>query len=673
MNLDFPLQSILQTTKNHLGKLEKMGIYTVRDLLEFYPRAIESTDIKSRAENIEIGAKNTVSGYISGIERQSTPRGRKISKALFTLDDGAVFDVIWFQIPYMLKNLRADTRVFLIGKIEYNYGRIQIVNPEIHTNADVHVGGIRAIYSESPPITSKWLREKLYPLLPITKEFSQLLPNDLVREQNLLFKPEAVHAIHHPKDNDQWQAAKRTLAFEEIFGIQAKVIHAKALRKNEKQSLYHIPLVPEEIQQDMTRIPFELTTAQKKVLYVILKDFEKEKPAHRLIQGDVGSGKTIVAFMAALQALKQGYQVAFLAPTEILAKQHFISAAEFFPDQYPLDLLTGSIKASKKKEIKTQLANGSLKLLFGTHAILTDDTEFNNLAVAVIDEQHRFGVKQRQILADTGAHILSMTATPIPRTLALTIYGDQDLSVIDELPAGRKPIITRVISDTKKETLCHRFIDDQIHKGYQIFWVVPLVEESETIEAKNAKQHYEHVAQDMFPKRRVGILHGKMKPKDKEATMAAFRNKEYDILVSTSVIEVGVDIPNATVMCIENSERFGLSQLHQFRGRIGRNDRQSYCFLMVGKKDDAQKERLQAMERSNDGFYLAEIDLKLRGAGEVYGIKQSGLPDLKCADLTDSVMMSQAREAAQEIFEKDPMLEQHPSIRAFLDSQEVYL
>ena len=394
---------------------------------------------------------------------------------------------------------------------------------------------------------------------------------------------------------------------------------------------------------------------------------------YQLLQGDVGSGKTIVSFLAALQALRQGFQTAILAPTEILAKQHFAGALKFFPHEMGIELLTGSVTAKKKEQVKSSLRTGNIKVLIGTHAILTEDTAFNNLGLAVIDEQHRFGVAQRAILAENNAHVLAMTATPIPRTLALTVYGDQDLSVINELPPGRKPIITRVISDEKTRTLCNRFIEDQIEKGRQIFWICPLIDESDKIEAKNVIEEFDRIANDIFPTRRVQFLHGKLRSAEKSATMESFRAHEFDILVSTSVIEVGVDIPNATAMVIENAERFGLAQLHQFRGRIGRNDLQSYCFLMAGKAEDAHASRLRAMEKSNDGMYLAEIDMKLRGTGEIYGTRQSGFPDLKCADLTDVEMISSARDWAVRILEEDMELGQYPELKKQVKEGKVYI
>ncbi len=671
--LNLKIEKVLSTTARHIKKLNSWGIFTVKDLLEFFPRALEATEIKSEASQIILKEKNTLSGRLQGFRKERSRNGKYLGKGQFILDDGTLIEVIWFQIPYQLKNIQCPKRMFLVGKTERNYGKIQIKNPEIHFEQNVHIGGIRPIYPESPPITSKWLREKVHPLLRFTREFEDILPQSVRKAHNLIGIEQAIKNIHFPSTSDEWIQAKGRLGFEEIFEIQTRVLQTKILREKTQLNPYKIIFDPEIIKEDLKKLPFELTTDQKKALLEVLQDFEKDRPMHRLLQGDVGSGKTIVGLLAVLQMVRNGFQVAILAPTEILAKQHLSSLIKFgIFTVGDYDLLTGSTTAKNKTRIKEQLKSGSLKIIVGTHAILTEDTIFKNLGLAVIDEQHRFGVEQRSVLSGQNTHTLSMTATPIPRSLALTIYGDQDLSIIKEKPAGRKPIITRIVADSKTESLCYRFIDDQIQKGRQIFWVCPLVDESDKIEAKNVHDEFVRINEQIFPKHRVQFLHGKMKSKEKDVIMAAFKDHEFDILVSTSVIEVGVDIPNSTVMCIENSERFGLAQLHQFRGRIGRNDMQSYCFLMVGSSDDKNKARLQAMERSNDGFYLSEIDLKLRGAGEVYGLRQSGLPDLKCADLNDIETMKKARESAEEVVREDLTLQKHPALQKRINQGTVY-
>jgi len=677
MSLKIPLKTALRTTSAHLKKLSQMGITTIQDLLEYFPRNIESTEITSQFLSIQLGVKNTVSGKLCDFRMEKTPRGKKIGKAVLILDDGAEIEAVWFQIPYLLKNLKDEARVYLVGKISRDFGKIQISNPEVHLYRDVHVGRLRAIYSESPPITSKWLREKIAGLLPLAKDFAEILPAKILAEYNFPRKFEAIRSIHAPKSVEDWNLAKKRLSFEEIFEIQVRVLREKLIRNQTSRNKYPAKLDPEAVKADLKTLPFELTLAQKKVLFQILKDFEKDRPAHRLVQGDVGSGKTVVAFLAAASQVRAGNQVVILAPTAILAQQHFKKAVEFFRgisggEKIRVELLIGATTAKNKKLIKRDLADGQIQVLIGTHAVLTEDTIFKNLGLAIIDEQHRFGVAQRAILAKNNSHVVAMTATPIPRTLALTIYGNQDLSVIDELPPGRQKIITRIISTPKGQNLLHLFVRDQIEKSRQIFWVCPLVDESDKIEAKSVLQEYEKISREIFPDKRVEFLHGKLKPREKTAIMERFKNKEFDILVSTSVIEVGVDIPNATVMVIENAERFGLAQLHQFRGRIGRNSMQSYCFLICGKPDDKNKTRLKALEQYHQGQKLAEIDLQLRGMGEIYGTKQAGMPDFKVADLSDLQMLQDTRHWALKILKEDINLAKYPALKRKTESGNVY-
>lgn len=673
MNLSRPLSEVIRTTPSHLKKLKEMGIETVEDLLSYYPKKIESTNFTQQGSDIVLNEKNSLLGRITHIRKEVTPRGKKMVKAAFSLHDESLLEVIWFQAPYLLRNMKEETTLFLVGKVQRNYGKLQIMNPEIHLVDNVHTETFRPIYAESPPITSKWLREKIQGLILFAKDIPETLPTEILEEERLFEKTKSLQVIHHPKTLEDWKQARKRIAFEELFIIQTSVLQKKIMAQEHSKNLYRFVFDPELIKKDLETIPFALTFAQKRTLFQILQDFEKPKRMHRLVQGDVGSGKTIVAFLAALQVIRQGWQVAIMAPTEILAKQHFLSALHFFPDTYRVELLTGSVPLAQKKKIKDHLKHGDISVLIGTHALLTEDTVFDRLAFVVIDEQHRFGVAQRALLSESGSHSLSMTATPIPRTLALTVYGDQDLAVIDELPPGRRPPLTKIIAGDAAERQAYLFLEDQIEKGFQVFWICPLIDESDKLELKNVVQEYDRIAQELFPKRRVIFLHGKMKSREKDAIMNAFKNKEYDILVSTSVIEVGVDIPNATAMVIENSERFGLAQLHQFRGRIGRNDKACYCFLMVGKPDDKNKERLKTMEKSHNGLYLAEVDLKLRGMGEIYGSRQSGIPNLQYADITDTDLMMKAREWAEKILQKDLQLKSLPGLKRAIQKQDVYL
>jgi len=669
------LSSILKTTKNHLQKLNNLGIVTVRDLLEFFPRKLESIKITENIDEIICEEKNTLKGEIYNIRSEKTRFKKNIFKADLFLQGGESLSVVWFHKPFLLQRIKDGQTVFLIGKIKYSLGKLQCQSPEIHLQMNIHLSDLRPIYPESQPINSKWLREKITGLLQTFTNFPDLIPAIYQKKYNLISRTEAIKNIHFPVNFEQWENAKKTLAFEELLLIQCRVLQEKFYREKNQYNKYKVNFSAEQVSEDFKHLPFELTRSQKQVLHEILQDFSQEKICSRLVQGDVGSGKTIVALLSILQVLRAGFQGTILAPTEILAKQHFKSALQFFSKiapQFSVEILTGSVTAKKKQEIKARLATGRIDLLIGTHAVLTEDTIFQNLAIAIVDEQHRFGVKQRTILGKNNAHLVAMTATPIPRTLALTIYGDQDLSIINELPAGRKKIITKVVSEEKNWQLFLKFIDDQIAKERQVFWVCPLVEESENISAENVKNAFSKLQQDFFPQRRIALLHGKMKPKEKDEIMTAFKNHEFDILVATSVIEVGVDIPKATVMVIENSERFGLSQLHQFRGRIGRNSLQSYCFLLVGDKKDKNKARLKAMEKSNDGLYLSEIDLKLRGSGEIYGLKQSGLPDLKCADFNDLELIQSTKQSAEEILKKDLSLNEFPALKEEIINRQVY-
>jgi ATP-dependent DNA helicase RecG len=527
------------------------------------------------------------------------------------------------------------------------------------------------VYHETAKISSKWFREKIQPILYMTQFLSDPLPAELLGKHNLMPLDEAVRQVHFPESEELLERARYRLGFEELFIIQIRALQRKIFWKQvAHEQNKSFGLSKKSIQEFVETLPFKLTAAQGRALDEICLDLQKSEAMSRLLEGDVGSGKTVVATAAIFSAFKEGYQAAIMVPTEILAKQHYKTIFKSLKDfGVNIQLLAGSLPKSAKNEVIAGLKSGLVNVVVGTHALIQEAVGFKNLGLAVIDEQHRFGVNQRAILKSMGApHMLSMTATPIPRTLALTLYGDQDLSIIDELPPGRQEIITRAVPDKKRED-AYRWIASQVEKGRQAFVVCPLIEESETLEVKSAVEEFERLQSQVFTDFRLCLLHGKMRQADKDDIMLKFANHELDILVSTTVIEVGIDVPNASIMLIEAADRFGLAQLHQLRGRVGRGEYQSYCFLFPESNSEMSRKRMKAMVDYSDGFKLAEIDLDLRGPGEVYGVRQSGIPDLKMASLSDHEMLKLARDEAELLLKDDPMLENFPEIayRANMD------
>lgn len=569
-----------------------------------------------------------------------------------------------------------DKEIILSGKVQYAYGKYTISSPQIETikEVQVHTSGMVPVYSQHDKITSKWLREKINPLLYLAKAFDEVLPEEILKEEGLMKKAEAIAEIHFPTNQKKLEAARDRLGYEELFLLQLKAVKTKKAWQESRlpdSNIAGMSMDPEFVKGFFSTLPYTPTNAQKIVIYEILKDMEKPFPMMRLLEGDVGSGKTMVAMMTILQAVKHGYQVALMAPTEVLARQHLTSVTNFlnayeakFPQSksFNVQLLVGALKIGEKRQVVDAIANGQVDIAIGTHALIQEGIKFERLGLVVIDEQHRFGVKQREVLIRQGSpHVLNMTATPIPRTLALVAYGDQDLSVINEMPPGRMPIETKVVPPEHREPV-YRYIEGKLQKGEQVYVICPLIDDSDVLEVKSVTSEFEHMM-SVFPNHKVGLLHGKMKPAEKDAVMQAFKGNEIQILVSTSVIEVGIDVPNATIMLIEAAERFGLSQLHQFRGRVGRGNVQSYCFLYTNSSSDATYQRLKAMTDHTDGFMLAEIDLKLRGPGEVYGVRQSGIPELKMANLMNGVLLDRVRKAAEGIVEKAGDLVKYPELK----------
>ncbi|MBT7345140.1 ATP-dependent DNA helicase RecG, partial [Candidatus Peregrinibacteria bacterium] len=531
----------------------------------------------------------------------------------------------------------------------------------------LHSGRIVPVYPQHEIINSKWLREKINLVIDASNEFVESLPASVIKEQKLIPKTEAIRILHMPKDGEELEAAKSRMAFEEMFNIQKQALERKQEWQGETQERLKMPMNVELIKAFFASLKFSPTGSQKIAIYEILKDMEKGKAMSRLLEGDVGSGKTLVATAVLANVIMNGGQCAFMVPTEVLARQHSESIAKMLigfkkfletSKEFNIDMhiprvsyLTGSVPKTQAEEIKTKLATGNIDLIIGTHALIEEGVQFKDLRFVIVDEQHRFGVNQRQRLKDKGnPHFLSMTATPIPRTLALTGYGHHDLSVLLEKPGNRKPIETKVVSPNDRKTV-EGFINHQIDEGRQVFVVCPLIKESENEDFAEIKNVTSEAARlkEGFLSRNIALLHGKMPPAEKEEVMRAFKDKKSDILVSTSVIEVGIDVPNASIIIIEGSERFGLAQLHQFRGRVGRGDHKSYCFLFTTTTQQAKSPRLKAMEKHDSGFTLAEIDLKIRGPGEMYGFRQSGMPDLHFASLLNPELVVRARQAAEEV------------------------
>lgn len=660
--LDSPLSSLIRTTKSRITALQARGINTLRDLLMYFPfRYADETEF---GNIIDLNTQNAISvqGEFKNVKLIRTKRGKAMLTADF-FDDESDVKCMWFNQIYLKNTIKLNQKYVVTGKIKISAGKKTLMSPRVEllkTESSLkHSGRLVPVYNEFEMINSKWLREKIHPLLHFSNLIEERLPLNIVDSFSLMPLSEAIRQVHFPDNDEALKNARFRLGFDEMLIISLGALKRKYDLKNYNYA-DSVSLVVEKeyVSEFRSFLPFNLTNAQEEALNDILSDLIRSEPMSRLVEGDVGSGKTVVAFMAMYMALKNKKQALLMAPTEILAKQHMENALKVFKNSnVNLALLSGSMTKKQKEEVKAKLKLGLIDMIFGTHAIIQDDVDFKDLGVSVIDEQHRFGVSQRAFIKRFGtSHMLSMTATPIPRTLALTLYGDQDLSIIGEKPAGRKEIITRLIPEAKRDD-AYLWIKAQIDSGRQAFIVCPLVEDSDSIDKKSVVSEHIRLKEEVFPKLKIALLHGKMKQKEKDQLMLDFKDKKYDILVSTTVIEVGIDVPNSSIIVIEDADRFGLAQLHQLRGRVGRSSHQSYCFLFMSSNSHSSKERMKAMVNFSDGFKLSEIDLDLRGPGEVYGTRQSGIPDLKMASLTDSKLINIATKAAQMIMAQDPELE----------------
>lgn len=654
MTLHSPVTDIKGVGQELAKKFGVLGIRTVAELINYFPRRYDDYSDVLPIKQIKPGMV-TIHAVIKQAAGRYVSRGLHITEAVASDESGSV-RLVWFNQPYRAAALKTDQEYYISGDFGLRRQRLTIQNPsvELANSFPVNTARIVPIYRETKGFKSAQVRKALREVMPLIEGLSETLPDWLVQEERLMSRAEAIKAIHFPNSSQDLAAARRRLGFEEVFELTL----AALLNKYEllKETALAIPFQEKLAQEFVKNLPFTLTDDQKRVVWQIYQDLQKETPMNRLVEGDVGSGKTVVATMAALMAIREGFQAAFMAPTELLARQHaetIYKLLEPLGMGHQVGLLVGGLKPAQKTAAHKSIKSGDIKFIIGTHALIQEKVDMHKLGLIIIDEQHRFGVEQRKAIeAKTGhaAHVLSMTATPIPRSLALTLYGELDISVITTKPAGRKPIKTDIIPLVGRIKL-YEDIDKELAAGRQAFVVCPLISESDAMPTKSAEEVYKQLSTTIYKHRRVGLLHGKMKPADKDGIMQQFVRHELDVLVSTTVIEVGVDVPNATVMVIENAERFGLAQMHQLRGRVGRSEHQGYCYLVLGD-NQAPSARLRALKTSSDGFKLAEYDLELRGPGAIYGTLQHGQLDLRIAKLTDTKLIASARSRAQDFIDK---------------------
>ena len=714
-----PLSEIYGIGPKFLDRLEKLGIKTAGDLLRHFPFRYDDFSQICKIAELKAGQQATIQGTITDVSSRRSWQRRMFLVEAFISDETGDIRAIWFNQPYLKNVLREGKLVSLAGKVAVSKNKFYLSNPvyEVLNNEDEisqtkHTGRLVPIYPETKGLTSKGIRYLVQPIIRDLEKIPEILPISALQKNNLPEINSAIRWIHFPESLKEAQAAKKRFAFEDLFCLQLSNIQQRLKFNAEKAT--PIPTDMEWLKETLRGLPFELTISQKQSLWDILQDLQKPHPMNRLLQGDVGSGKTIVAALAALTAAKENKQSVFMAPTEILANQHYQTFVKFFPDfEKGLALVTASearvfygdgLEAKiKKSEFLKEIASGKIKLIIGTHALIQKNIVFNDLVFVVIDEQHRFGVKQRAKLLKTNKlipHFLSMSATPIPRTLTLTIFGDLNLSTITELPKNRKTIITKIVAPANRNK-AYAFIQGQVKKGRQVFVICPRIEMPsledrektglswrnqafQNLEIKAVKEEYEKLKTKIFPDLKVAMLHGKMPARGgsasggketKEQIMKDFTAGKIDVLVSTSVVEVGVDVPNAAIMMIEGAERFGLAQLYQFRGRVGRGGHQSFCFLFTDSSAQSTNQRLRSVVEAKNGLELAEKDLEIRGPGEFLGQNQAGIPDLAMKAVQNPDLVKTSRQTALEIIEKDPELNTHPLLKEKLKrfSKEVHL
>ncbi len=659
--LTAPVETLQGVGPARSRRLARLGIETVRDLIYHFPRRYDDFGQLKQINQLSLGEEVTVVGVVRQAQSQRSRSGKGLFRV--SLSDGTgVIECTWFNQPHLERSLQVGREIAVSGQVGEFLGRLVFASPEwepLRRNL-LHTGRLVPIYPLTEGLPMRWLRGLIRRVLQQwVPRIVDPMPQEILDSADLMDLRSAILQIHFPESREALARARARLCFDELLLLQLGVLRKRHEWRQEDGRAIQVD--PQVLEQFVQSLPFALTGAQQRAIGEVLDDMAQKVPMSRLLQGDVGSGKTVVAVAAMLAAVRAGYQAALMAPTSILAEQHAATIASMLAP-YPeirWELLQGSLPAGEKERIHQALAEGQVDIAIGTHALIQDAVGLPRLGLVIVDEQHRFGVVQRAALREKGGgfrpHMLAMSATPIPRTLALTVYGDLDVSVLDELPPQRQPVVTAVRTRSSRERI-YSFIRSQVEQGRQAFVICPLVEESEQIEAKAAVEEYERLSQDIFPMFRLGLLHGRIHADEKDRVMAAFKAGEFDILVSTAVVEVGIDVPNATVMLIEGAERFGLAQLHQFRGRVGRGEHRSYCILLTETRSEENLARLRVMEETTDGFVLAEKDLELRGPGDFLGVRQHGLPELKVARLSDTAVLALARREALRIHEQDPEL-----------------
>jgi len=664
MELDAPVTILKGVGKANAEKFELLGIKTVGDLLDYLPRTYRDYTEVLPIVHLKPGTV-VFKAAIKQAKGRYVRRGMHITEAVASDDSGSV-RLVWFNQPYRADALKPDTEYFVTGTLALKRQRFAVTNPSIELVSDlpVHTARIIPVYKETKGVTSQQIRRAIAQTVFLANKLPEIVPDSLRKQFDLMSYGEAVKELHYPSTKEKFVAARRSLGFSEVFELMLAAQLNKAAISDEKapEIKFNEPLAKKFV----SNLPFTLTDSQRQSAWQILQDMQLPVPMNRLLEGDVGSGKTVVAGMSALMAMAAGYQVALLAPTELLARQHADTLYELFKSvgqEEKLLLLTGSFKAKAKSEAKEKISSGAAGCIVGTQALLQESVKFHSLGLLIVDEQHRFGVEQRKKLIKDNTfmpHVLSMTATPIPRSLALTLYGELTISLLKTMPLGRKPIETKIVSPNSRDGM-YKLVHKEIKEGRQVYVVCPVIATGEATKAPSAEDTYKKLSQGEFKKYKLGLLHGKLNESDKQAVMQKFINKEIDVLVSTTVIEVGISVSNASVMIIEGAERFGLAQMHQLRGRVGRGEEQGYCFI-VPSDSSSPSPRLRAIEQSTDGFALAELDLELRGPGAIYGTLQHGALDLRVARLSDSQLLSDARQGVDYFIQKKLKINEYPAL-----------